>query len=94
MGAAVTGWANARRKACSIGRRAIGRPVRRAAVDAVAHDRQADVGEVDADLVLPARLESHLEERGRRRGARGRASACGPPACSSPGRATPRRPLT
>jgi hypothetical protein len=33
-----------------------------ATVDGVAHDRQADMGEMRADLVLPARVERDLEQ--------------------------------
>jgi hypothetical protein len=36
------------------------------AVDGVAHDRQSGMGEVEADLVLPSRLQLDLQERPRR----------------------------
>ena len=36
---------------------------RRDAVDRIAHDRQVDRGQMDADLVGPPRLEPHVEQR-------------------------------
>ena len=52
------------------------------------------MGEVDADLVLAARLELDLEERGAR-AAVSRTRQCVRAGCdASPGRATARRPLT
>jgi hypothetical protein len=63
------------------------------AVDRVAEDRQAHVREVDADLVLAARLELHLQEGGP--GSLSRTRQCVRAGCEpSPGFATPRRPLT
>ena len=83
-GSPVNGCSNASRAACRNWRP---RRLVRNAVDRVADDRQVDRGQVHADLVRPARLEPHVQQRVSRRAAR-RPRSGSPPRAACRCRAT------